>query len=147
MLLESKLIEKILDSVKEGFDFVFSLPRRTYDYLDKIIWDKLVQKLGRPILGGEKIDNFSNVFYKRLIMSTFVFSLLFLPFFIHIRKERTRDLISDLAKFFKHRGNIFLFALPLAILEFVLDPGELGRRDFGGWSLFLYMIFFIYKRS
>lgn len=74
----------------------------------------------------------------------FVFSLLFLPFFIYIRKERTWDLISDLTKFFKRRGTIFLFALPLAILELVLDPGGLGRRDFGGWSLFLYMIFFIY---
>jgi hypothetical protein len=74
----------------------------------------------------------------------FVFSLLFLPFFLYLRKEKTWDFISNLANFFKLPGTIFLPAVPLALLEFILDPGGIGRRDFGGWSLFLYMIFFIY---
>jgi peptidoglycan/LPS O-acetylase OafA/YrhL len=74
----------------------------------------------------------------------FVFSLLFLPLFLFLRKEKTWNSISNLSKFFKPQGTIFLPALPLALLEFMLDPGGIGRRDFGGWSLFLYMIFFIY---
>jgi peptidoglycan/LPS O-acetylase OafA/YrhL len=74
----------------------------------------------------------------------FVFSLLFLPLFFFLRKDKTWNSISKLAKFFKLPGTIFLPALPLALLEFILDPGGIGRRDFGGWSLFLYMIFFIY---
>ena len=74
----------------------------------------------------------------------FVFSLLFLPLFLYLRKEKTWDFISNLTRFFKPRGFIFLLALPLALLEILLDPGGIGRRDFGGWSLFLYMIFFIY---
>jgi len=74
----------------------------------------------------------------------FVFSLLFLPLFVFLRSEKTWDAISSLAKFFKRRGAIFIPALPLALLEFILDPSGIGRRDFGGWSLFLYMIFFIY---
>ena len=74
----------------------------------------------------------------------FVFSLLFQPLFIFLRSQKTRDAISGLAKFFKRRGAIFIPALPLALLEFILDPSGIGRRDFGGWSLFLYMIFFIY---
>jgi hypothetical protein len=74
----------------------------------------------------------------------FVYSLLFLPLFIYLRKEKTRDSISTLAGFFQRRSAIFLLALPLALLEFILDPSRIGRRDFGGWSFFLYMIFFIY---
>ena len=41
-------------------------------------------------------------------------------------------------------GSIFILALPLALFEFVLDPSGIGRRDFGGWSFILYMIFFIF---
>jgi hypothetical protein len=74
----------------------------------------------------------------------FVYSLLFLPLFIYLRKEKTQDSISTLAGFFKRPGAIFILALPLALLEFILDPSGIGRRDFGGWSFFLYMIFFIY---
>jgi hypothetical protein len=74
----------------------------------------------------------------------FIYSLLFLPLFIYFRKEKTRDFISNLTRFFKRRGTIFILALPLALLEFILDPSGIGRRDFGGWSFFLYMLFFIY---
>ena len=74
----------------------------------------------------------------------FVYSLLFLPLFIYMRKEKSWDSISTLAGFFERRGSIFLLALPVALLEFVLDPSGIGRRDFGGWSFFLYMIFLVY---
>ena len=74
----------------------------------------------------------------------FVYSLLFLPLFIYLRKENARTSISTLAGFFERRGRIFLLALPVALLESVLDPSGIGRRDFGGWSFFLYIIFFIY---
>ena len=74
----------------------------------------------------------------------FVYSLLFLPLFIYLRKDKTWDSIANLAERFKRRGSIFVLALPIALLESVLDPSGIGRRDFGGWSFFLYMIFFIY---
>ena len=74
----------------------------------------------------------------------FVYSLLFLPLFIYLRKEKAWDSVSNLARIFKRRGTIFILALPLALVEFILDPAGIGRRDFGGWSFFLYMIFFIY---
>ncbi|MHA1991796.1 MAG: hypothetical protein ACW98A_12580 [Candidatus Hodarchaeales archaeon] len=76
LILESRILGRIIDSLSGVIDNIFALPRRTYNYLDKVIWNSVVQKLGRPIVGGEKIENFSNVFYKRLIMATFVFSLL-----------------------------------------------------------------------
>ncbi|MBW2409783.1 MAG: acyltransferase family protein [Deltaproteobacteria bacterium] len=74
----------------------------------------------------------------------FVYSLLFLPLFAYLQKEKHRESISNMAQLFKRRGTIFALALPLALLEFILDPEGIGRRDFGGWSFFLYMIFFIY---
>jgi peptidoglycan/LPS O-acetylase OafA/YrhL len=74
----------------------------------------------------------------------FVFSLLFLPFFVYLRKKKIWEFISNLATNFKPRGTIFLLALPLAVIELMLNPDGIGRRDFGGWSPFLYMIFFIY---
>jgi len=38
-----------------------------------------------------------------------------------------------------------LITLPLILMELIvgLDPGGVGRRDFGGWSLFTYLVFFI----
>ena len=76
VILESRLLDRILDGLSKIFENIFSLPRKTYNYLDKVIWNSIIQKLGRPVVGGEKIENFSNVFYKRLIMATFIFSLL-----------------------------------------------------------------------
>lgn len=37
------------------------------------------------------------------------------------------------------RGSFFEF-LPLSILEIALDPKGIGRRDFGGWNLFIYFV-------
>ncbi|OLS26237.1 MAG: hypothetical protein HeimC3_10160 [Candidatus Heimdallarchaeota archaeon LC_3] len=77
LILESRILERIIEGLKSVFENIFALPRKSYDYLDKVVWNSIVQKLGRPIVGGEKIENYSNVFYKRLIMATFIFSLLF----------------------------------------------------------------------
>ena len=74
----------------------------------------------------------------------FVYSLLFLPFFVYLQKVKPRKSISSLANLCKRCSTIFILALPLALLEFILDPDGIGRRDFGGWSFLLYVIFFIY---
>jgi len=44
----------------------------------------------------------------------------------------------------ERKGTLFLLALPLAAVELILNPATIGRRDFGGWSPFIYIIFFIY---
>ena len=41
-------------------------------------------------------------------------------------------------------GGILLLGIPLAIIEFSFDPEGLGRRDFGGWSVFQYLCLFFY---
>lgn len=75
----------------------------------------------------------------------FIFSLLTLPIFRYLKKEKIQNFISRMVIFFKKPGIIFLLALPVFFMElFVnLQPDGIGRRDFGGWSLLTYLIFFI----
>ena len=78
------------------------------------------------------------------LLMLFVFSVLTLPFFIFIQRKPTPALISRFIFFLERKGTLFLLALPLAAVELILNPATIGRRDFGGWSPFLYIIFFIY---
>ena len=93
-------------------------------------------------LGFRKAGEYVRGRFKRLML--FVFSLLTLPFFIYIQREPEPTFISKFISFLERKGTLFLLALPLAALEMLLDPATIGRRDFGGWSPFLYLIFFIY---
>ena len=78
------------------------------------------------------------------LLMLFVFSLLTLPFFIYTRREPKPAFISKFISVLEDKGTLLLLALPLAAIELILDPATIGRRDFGGWSPFLYIIFFIY---
>ena len=78
------------------------------------------------------------------LLMLFLFTILTLPLFLYLRQKTGQKFISWLAGKLEFRGIIYLLALPFAILELVLDPSGIGRRDFGGWSPFLYLIFFIY---
>lgn len=75
----------------------------------------------------------------------FIFSLLTLPLFGCLRKETIRSFVSKMAISFKKPGIIFLLALPIALMELLvnLQPDGIGIRDFGGWSPLTYLIFFI----
>lgn len=75
----------------------------------------------------------------------FIFSLLTLPLFRFLKKETIRNFISRIAVAFKTPGIIFLFALPISFMEMVvnLQPEGIGIRNFGGWSPFTYLIFFL----
>ena len=75
----------------------------------------------------------------------FIFSLLTLPIFRYLKKEKIQNLISRTAISFKKPGIIFLLALPVFFMELFVNqqPDGIGRRDFGGWSLLTYLIFFI----
>lgn len=75
----------------------------------------------------------------------FLFSLLALPLFRFLKKETMRNFISRMAIFLKKPFIIFLLALPIYIMELIvnLQPEGIGIRDFGGWSPFTYLTFFI----
>jgi len=75
----------------------------------------------------------------------FVFTLLTLPLFILLKKERIQQRISGAAVFFARRGAIFLFGIPLFLMEMLvnLQPEGVGIRSFGGWSPLSYLVFFV----
>jgi len=75
----------------------------------------------------------------------FICTLLTFPFFILPKKARGQEIISGAATFFEKTGSILLLGIPLFIMELLvnLQPEGVGVRDFGGWSLFSYLIVFV----
>jgi glucans biosynthesis protein C len=78
------------------------------------------------------------------LLFLFIFSLLTLPLFLYLRKRQ--NFASKLASFFNKPATIFLPVMLLALLEALvsLQPNGIGIKAFGGWSLVLYLVFFIY---
>jgi len=76
----------------------------------------------------------------------FIFSLLTLPLFIFLKHKAENSRISGFASFFEKPGMIYLFSIPVFFIERIvnLQPEGIGKRDFGGWSLLTYLVFFIY---
>jgi glucan biosynthesis protein C len=75
----------------------------------------------------------------------FIFTLITLPLFILLKKEKIQELISGTAAFFAKNGAIFLFGVPLFVVELLvnLQPEGVGIRSFGGWSPLSYLVFFV----
>jgi hypothetical protein len=75
----------------------------------------------------------------------FVFSVITLPLFLFLKKERIQRQISGTTGLLAKSGAIFLPALLLFLIECLinLQPKGVGLRAFGGWSPFSYLFFFI----
>ena len=75
----------------------------------------------------------------------FIFSLLTLPLFLFLKQERLQALIAGTATFFEKKGAIFLFAIPIFIVELLVNlyPEGVGIRAFAGWSPVTYLIVFV----
>ena len=75
----------------------------------------------------------------------FAFTLLTLPLFIFLKKVGIQELISGAATFFAKNGAIFIFGIPLFLMEWLvnLQPEGMGMRAFGGWSPFSYLTVFV----
>jgi peptidoglycan/LPS O-acetylase OafA/YrhL len=71
----------------------------------------------------------------------FVLSAITLPLFLWLK----RGFPETLARFLARPGAVYLLALPVVLGEILggLDPGGVGRRDFGGWNLLSYLFFVI----
>jgi peptidoglycan/LPS O-acetylase OafA/YrhL len=83
-------------------------------------------------------------FHLWYLLFLFLYSVSFLPLFMLLRKDSGKNFVSGMTGFFGGSITIFLLALPLVLLELILDPAGLGMRGFGGWNLFAYMVFFVY---
>ena len=78
------------------------------------------------------------------LLFLFIYSMIFLPLFMYLRNVKGKNFVSGMTGFFGGSITIFFLAIPIVLLELILDPTGLGRRELGGWNLFAYMVFFVY---
>ena len=79
------------------------------------------------------------------LLVLFVYSLLFYPLFRWLRTGTGKNLLKRIGDFLALPGAIYLLTLPIVWLFVSIDPREvLGMRDFGGWPLPVYLLFFLY---
>jgi surface polysaccharide O-acyltransferase-like enzyme len=78
------------------------------------------------------------------LLILFLFSLLTLPLLLSLKREKADRMVQWVSSFFSKSGVILLWALPLALMEFLFHPDGLGQRNFGGWNIFVYLVFFLY---
>ncbi len=75
----------------------------------------------------------------------FVYSLLCYPLFRWLRDGAGRRLLETGGRFLALPGAVYLLALPVSVLLLALNPrGFWGMRNFGGWPLLVYLLFFLY---
>ncbi len=74
-----------------------------------------------------------------------LWSLLTLPIFLLLQKLTNSGFMSRFAGRFKKPAAIFLLAVPLVLMELLvnLQRDGFGMREFGGWSPLTYVIFFM----
>jgi glucan biosynthesis protein C len=74
----------------------------------------------------------------------FILSLLFLPLFLWLRKTRSGQwVLNATGNFLALPGAILTLVLPAFVLLRTLDEETLGNQSMGGWSVFIYPVFFI----
>lgn len=79
------------------------------------------------------------------LLVLFVFSLALLPLFRWLKVGGGRRVLDRAGDFLAKPATIYLPGLLPALLRSALDPDTfLGRGDFGGWSLLIYLVFFVY---
>ena len=79
------------------------------------------------------------------LLILFIYSLLFYPLFRWLRSDSGKRFLDALGNFLALPGMVYLLALPIAWTFVSIDPREMiGTRDFGGWSLPVYILFFLY---
>jgi glucan biosynthesis protein C len=79
------------------------------------------------------------------LLVLFVYSLLFYPCFRWLRAGIGKRVLNALGGILAFPGAIYLLALPIAWLMTTLNPNtDLGQRNFGGWPLPIYVLFFLY---
>ncbi len=74
----------------------------------------------------------------------FFLSLICLPIFIGLKNTNPgKSFLIMLGNLLAKPGAVLLFTLPLIYLIRVLDPETWGNKDLGGWSVVIYVCFFV----
>ncbi len=76
------------------------------------------------------------------LLVLFIFCLLFLPIFIWW-KGSGQKFCQIVGNFLAKPGALYLLALPTMILVTILDPSNIGMKETGGWSVIVYIFFFL----
>jgi peptidoglycan/LPS O-acetylase OafA/YrhL len=88
--------------------------------------------------------NSAHLWYLELL---FIFSVVTLPFCLYLKRETPMRLISKMAVLLQKQGAIFLFAIPIAVMELFINwqPYRIVRTSWGagGWSILTYLVFFV----
>lgn len=79
------------------------------------------------------------------LMMLFLFSLLALPLFQRINDKGYRTIWVRMFGLANSKGTIVIPIILIFVIEVIvnLNPGGIGRRDFGGWSPLTYLLFFV----
>jgi glucan biosynthesis protein C len=79
------------------------------------------------------------------LLVLFVYSLLCYPLFHWLLAGLGKRLLAGFCRFLALPGAVYLLGLPVASLMVAINPhAVLGMRDFGGWPLPVYLLFFLY---
>ncbi len=79
------------------------------------------------------------------LLILFVFSLILYPLLRGLRVGPGQTVLNRLGDLFALPGVVYGLAVPVAWLMVTLNPRDfIGIRDFGGWPLPIYMLFFLY---
>jgi acyltransferase-like protein len=82
--------------------------------------------------------NYFDIGHLWFLLYLFAFSLIALPVFVYLRRDRGRMLASRLAEFCENKGAVLLLALPVIFIELFVDLGETI-----GWNRYSFLSFLI----
>ncbi len=74
----------------------------------------------------------------------FFFTLVMLPLFVYLRREKFRLGFSKIANFFTKPGTIYLLTIPIFIMEILHSLYLIDIPRLGGWDFFTYFFFLFF---
>ena len=77
--LESKIYVIISKYIHLVFNKIYNFLYLIFANLHRRIWLFLIYKIGKKVMGGKKLETYNILFYKKLLIATFIFS--FIVFF------------------------------------------------------------------
>ncbi len=78
------------------------------------------------------------------LVMLFLYTLMALPVLVWLTRGKGAAVLDRVAGFLSRRGALNLLVLPVVFLGVALDPETVGISVFGGWNVFIYMLYFLY---
>ena len=78
------------------------------------------------------------------LVMLFLYTLMALPVLVWLARGRGAAVLDRSSGFLSRHGALNLLVLPVVLLAVALDPESVGISVFGGWNVFVYMLYFLY---